>query len=55
MVLTIPENYSKNFGKVNIDANGVNATKGMLGANYVAQSLMNTLSQYQKANGIELP
>ena len=64
VILTIPENYSKNFfqgsgcvdfGKVNIDANGVNATKGMLGANYVAQSLMNTLSQYQRANGIELP
>ena len=54
VILTIPEDYSKNFGKVNIDANGVNATKGMLGANYVAQSLMNTLSQYQKAKGIEL-
>ena len=55
VILTIPEDYSKNFGKVNIDANGVNATKGMLGANYVAQSLMNTLSQYQKAKGVEVP
>lgn len=55
VILTIPEDYSKNFGKVNIDANGVNATKGMLGANYVTQSLINTLSQYQKANGIEIP
>lgn len=55
VILTIPEGYSKNFGKVNIDANGVNATKGMLGANYVALSLMNTLAQHQKANGIDVP
>ena len=55
VVLTIPYGFSKTFGKVNIDANGVNATKGMLGANYVAQSLMGTLAQYQKSHGIEIP
>lgn len=55
VILSIPRDYSKTFGKVNIDANGVNATKGMLGANYVAQSVMNSLKQYQSANGIEAP
>lgn len=55
VILTIPNEFSESFGKVDIEANGVNATKGMLGANYVAQSLIGTLGEYQKENGIELP
>lgn len=55
VVLTIPANYSEVFGEVDVEANGVNATKGMLGANYVAQSLTKTVAQYQKANGYDIP
>lgn len=40
---------------VDIEANGVNATKGMLGAQYVLQSVMGTLNQWQIENGISLP
>lgn len=54
VILTIPNDFSESFGEVDIEANGVNATRGMLGANYVAQSLSGSLAQYQKENGIEL-
>lgn len=40
---------------VDVEANGVNATKGMLGAQYVSQSVMGTLNQWQIENGISLP
>ena len=49
VILTIPPHYSRNMagGNVELDikSNGVNATKGMLGAQYVSQSVMATLSQ----------
>ncbi len=58
-IVVIPDNYSKNLTnghkpKLEIDANGVNATKGMLGANYAAQSISHTLRQWHAANGAEL-
>ncbi len=58
-IVVIPDGYSKNLAggdmpKLEIDANGVNATKGMLGANYAAQSVISTLAQWQTENGIEL-
>lgn len=50
VLLTIPQNYSKEMVSrmvpVDIEANGVNATKGMLGARYVAQSVSGTLRQW---------
>lgn len=56
VVLTIPYAYSKNMqkgsGKIDIEANGVNATKGMLGAQYVGKSVMLTLQSWQKEEGI---
>ncbi len=56
VILTIPSHYSRDIaqGNVNIDieANGVNATKGMLGAQYVSQSIMQTLMQWRSENGI---
>lgn len=59
VILTIPADYSRNIGRagniVDVEANGVNATKGMLGAQYVAQSVTGTLSQWQEENGIALP
>ncbi len=59
-VVAIPPQYSKNLMlgnmlQLEIDANGVNATKGMLGANYAAQSIISTLARWQAENGIESP
>ncbi len=58
VILTIPPDYSKLLlsggSKVDIEANGVNATKGMLGANYVAQSVAGTLKQWREEMGVDL-
>lgn len=59
VILTIPPNYTKKLingnASVDIEANGVNATKGMLGAQYVSKSLTSTLDQWFKENGTTLP
>lgn len=56
VILTIPPDYARDIAKgavVDVEANGVNATKGMLGARYVAQSIVGTLNQMQTENGID--
>lgn len=60
VILTIPLNYEKNLAtgiipKVDIQANGVNATKGTLGAQYTARSVAATLKQYLASLGREFP
>ncbi|MDE5969257.1 MAG: ABC transporter permease [Muribaculaceae bacterium] len=61
VLLTIPFNYAVNFasasGKASVDveANGVNATKGLLGARYVTESVAATLSAFSSETGISLP
>lgn len=60
VILTIPPDYEKNLNsglspKVDIQANGVNATKGTLGAQYTAQSVALTLQQYMSQTGHPLP
>ena len=56
VILTIPYGYSKLIvlGRVSVsvEANGVNATKGLLGSRYVSQSVQMTLQQWQTENGI---
>ncbi|MDE6338248.1 MAG: ABC transporter permease [Muribaculaceae bacterium] len=56
VVLTIPFDYSKSLvtgmKQIDVEANGVNATKGMLGAQYVAQSVVGTLKSWQEESGI---
>ena len=56
VILTVPSHYSCDLlggsAEVDIEANGVNATKGMLGAQYVSQSVMATLNQWRSENGI---
>ncbi|MDE6369171.1 MAG: ABC transporter permease, partial [Muribaculaceae bacterium] len=51
VLLTIPADFSKKiiFGgcQVDVEANGVNATKGMLGGRYVTQSVISTLAQFR--------
>lgn len=50
VMLSIPRSWSATPGaRLSIDANGVNATKGMLGARYVAGSVANTLAQSSPA------
>lgn len=56
-ILVIPADYSKNLTKgelpqLSLDANGVNATKGMLGARYAAQSATATVSQWLSETGV---
>lgn len=48
VVLTIPADFSKGGVPVDISANGVNATKGMLGAQYVSQSVILTLQRQER-------
>lgn len=59
VILTIPRDYEKNLAtgvipKVDIEANGVNATKGSLGAQYTLQSVAGSLQQYMAASGREV-
>lgn len=58
VVLTMPVDFSVDIisgnPKIDIEANGVNASKGMLGARYVSQSVMQTLNQWQLDQGVKL-
>ena len=58
VIFTIPPHYSRDITEENadldIESNGVNATKGMLGAQYVAQSVVETLRQWRMENGIDM-
>lgn len=51
VILTIPPHWSRDLSQLYVEANGVNATKGTLGAQYVSASLMTTLHQWQADNG----
>lgn len=51
VVLTIPHEWSRRMSKLYVEANGVNATKGMLGSQYVCSSVMGTLRQWYDENG----
>lgn len=59
-ILVIPADYSDNLTKgenpqLSLDANGVNASKGMLGSRYAAQSATATVSQWLSETGINTP
>lgn len=59
VIITIPPFYSDNIdgirntrdAKIDVEANGVNATKGMLGARYVSESIAGTLSRWRAEEG----
>lgn len=53
VILTIPPNWSRDMGPIDIEANGVNATKGSLGARYAADAVATTLTQWRAENGLE--
>lgn len=59
VIVTIPGNYLRDLVKgtkprLDVKANGVNATKGTLGARYVATSMANTFFRWQAEQGIAL-
>lgn len=59
-ILVIPADYSDNLIKgenpqLSLDANGVNASKGMLGSRYAAQSATGTVSQWLFEKGVYTP
>lgn len=56
VVVTIPSNYSKDLAtgkkpELHVDANGVDAMKGSLGAGYAAQSATRTVLQWLSEQG----
>lgn len=59
VMMTIPPNYARDMitdsAQIDIQANGVNATKGMLGARYVSESIMNTLKQWKDELRFNMP
>lgn len=60
VVLQIPADYERklacgNAPSISVHANGVNATKGQLGAQYLSQSVMKTLKKLNAESGVGLP
>lgn len=55
VLLGIPFDFERRFVPLDIETNGVSATKGMLGAQYVSQSIAGTLRQWQELSGHRLP
>ena len=59
-MITIPQGYARqlqegHLPKLDIRANGVDATKGMLASRYALQSLGSTLSQWKAETGYYIP
>lgn len=52
VILSLPPTLDSQPNLVDIAANSVNATKGVLGAQYVAQSVTSTLKQWQAQQGL---
>lgn len=52
VVLAIPAHWSRDMQKLDVEANGVNATKGTLGAQYVSASVLNTIKQWREEHGM---
>lgn len=60
VIVVIPEDYSADLvnnlaPQLSVDANGVNATTGMLGAQYASASAMNTVAQWKLEHGMAVP
>lgn len=60
VILQIPADYEKrlvsgNAIAISLSANGVNATKGQLGGQYLSQSVMNTLKTLNAEQGVPVP
>lgn len=54
VILTIPAHWWRDMQALDVEANGVNATKGTLGAQYVTTSVVNTIKQWREERGMEM-
>ena len=60
IIMTIPPNYARDIVKngaipdIDVEVNGVNATKGILGSTYVTSSIVSTLQDYAGQYGLKL-
>lgn len=60
VIVELPDGFERSLGgdtpeKLRITANGVNALKGSLGAQYTAQTVWQTLSEWTAGQGGEMP
>ena len=59
VIVDIPEHFSRDLvtgnPKVDVTANGVNATKGVLGSQYAVQSVIGSLKSYREEQGMQVP
>lgn len=59
VIVDIPRHFSRDLvtgnPQIDVSANGVNATKGMLGSQYVVQSIAGTLKAYRAEEGLPVP
>lgn len=59
VLLTIPPGYAADMADatpcIDVEANGVNATKGLIGTQYVSQSVAATIARWRSENGITQP
>ena len=51
VILSIPPHFSRDISQLDVEANGVNATKGMLGMQYVVSSVASTLQAVNTEEG----
>ena len=51
VILSIPPHFSRDISQLDVEANGVNATKGMLGMQYVVSSVASTLRAVNTEEG----
>lgn len=59
VLLTIPRGYSRDVvlggSSIDVEANGVNAIRGMIGSQYVVQAVTGSLTQWFAENGMTVP
>lgn len=55
VILSIPQHFSRDISQLNVEANGVNATKGMLGMQYVVSSVSSTIRDVNMEEGRNVP
>lgn len=55
VALTIPPHWSRDMSLLDVETDGVNTTKGMLGARYVSASAAATIAQRERLQGAEPP
>ncbi|MBD5344775.1 MAG: ABC transporter permease [Bacteroides sp.] len=55
VIVTIPPHFARDFSAIDIEANGVNAMKGMLGSQYVSSSIAGSLAAIAAESGRPAP